>query len=80
MYKENLIEVHQKIKPYIHNTPVLSSKLLNEIVGAKLYFKCENFQKIGAFKIRGATCATLALSETQRDTKQDTAAWDMITC
>ena len=52
--KKKIIEVHQKIKPYIHNTPVLSSKLLNEIVGAKLYFKCENFQKRGAFKMRGA--------------------------
>jgi len=66
MYKENLIEVHQKIKPYIHNTPVLSSKLLNEIVGAKLYFKCENFQKMGAFKMRGATNAILKLSKFQR--------------
>lgn len=67
MYKENLIEVHQKIKPYIHNTPVLSSKLLNEIVGAKLYFKCENFQKMGAFKMRGAANAILSLSEEQRN-------------
>ncbi|MFQ3341255.1 MAG: threonine dehydratase [Flavobacteriaceae bacterium] len=66
MYKEDLIEVHQKIKPYIHNTPVLSSKLLDEIVGAKLYFKCENFQKMGAFKMRGATNAILKLSEFQR--------------
>ena len=45
MYKEDIIKAHQRIKPYIHNTPVLSSNLINKIVGAKLYFKCENFQK-----------------------------------
>ena len=66
MYKENLIKVHQKIKPYIHNTPVLSSKLLNEIVGAKLYFKCENFQKSGSFKFRAATNAVLKLDSSQK--------------
>ena len=66
MYKQDLIEVHQRIKPYIHNTPVLSSKLINEIVGASLVFKCENFQKMGAFKMRGATNAIMQLSDEQR--------------
>lgn len=66
MYKQDLIEVHQRIKPYIHNTPVLSSKLINEIVGASLVFKCENFQKMGAFKMRGATNAIMQLSNEQR--------------
>ncbi len=54
---------YEKIKPYIHKTPVLSSSLLNEIFGAELYFKCENFQKVGAFKFRGATNAVLSLNE-----------------
>ena len=54
---------YEKIKPYIHKTPVLSSSLLNEMFGAELYFKCENFQKVGAFKFRGATNAVLSLSE-----------------
>ncbi len=55
MLKEQLIECHQRIKPYIHNTPILTSRSINEITGSELYFKCENFQKIGAFKMRGAT-------------------------
>lgn len=46
---------HQRIRPYINKTPVLTSNTINEIVGAELHFKCENFQKVGAFKYRGAT-------------------------
>lgn len=46
---------HNRILPFIHRTPVLTSATLNDMVGAKLFFKCENLQKIGAFKIRGAT-------------------------
>ncbi len=61
-----LIEVQQRIKPYIHRTPVLTSELLNEISGVNLYFKCENFQKMGAFKMRGAANAILSLSEEAR--------------
>jgi threonine dehydratase len=63
MQKQELIDCHKRIEPYIHNTPVLSSTLINEIVGASLVFKCENFQKMGAFKMRGATNAILQLSE-----------------
>ena len=59
--------VAKKIKPYIHETPILTSTLLNEIVGCNMFFKCENFQKIGAFKMRGATNAILNLSEEQKD-------------
>ncbi|MDP2235901.1 MAG: pyridoxal-phosphate dependent enzyme [Bacteroidales bacterium] len=54
---------HERIKPYIHQTPVLSSQQLNEKSGSRLYFKCENFQKAGAFKSRGAMNAILSLSE-----------------
>ena len=57
---------HKAIRPYVHQTPVLTNESINKITGASIYFKCENFQKIGAFKIRGATCATLALSETEK--------------
>lgn len=64
--KKVLREVHKKIKPFIHETPVLQSSILNELSGADLYFKCENFQKMGAFKIRGATSAVLSLPESQR--------------
>jgi threonine dehydratase len=54
---------HERIAPQIHRTLVLTSSALNELTGARLYFKCENFQKTGSFKIRGATNAVLSLSE-----------------
>ena len=66
MNKEKLIKVHDRIKPYIHRTPVLSSGLINDICGCNVFFKCENFQKMGAFKMRGATNAILSLTEAQR--------------
>lgn len=66
MTKQELQNCHQSIKPYIHRTPVLTSKLLNEFSGAQLFFKCENFQRMGAFKMRGATNAILKLSEDQK--------------
>ncbi len=56
-----ILEAHERIKPFIHKTPVLTSKTLNELTGANLFFKCENFQKIGAFKIRGGMNAVLSL-------------------
>src|ERR1043166_6010697 len=54
---------HERIRPFIKCTPVLTSERLNEATGAKLFFKCENFQEIGAFKARGATNAVFALDE-----------------
>ena len=54
------------ISPHVHRTPVLTSKQLDAISGARLFFKCENFQKVGAFKFRGATNAVLNLTEGQR--------------
>ncbi|MCT4613943.1 MAG: threonine/serine dehydratase [Marinifilaceae bacterium] len=57
---------HNLIKKHIHNTPILTSRLLNEITGANLYFKCENFQRMGAFKMRGATHAIMKLTNTER--------------
>ena len=58
---ELIREAHARIRPYIHRTPVLSSRTLNEIVGSEVYFKCENFQKVGAFKARGACNAVMSL-------------------
>ncbi|WP_452225141.1 pyridoxal-phosphate dependent enzyme [Lacinutrix chionoecetis] len=66
MKKTDFIEVFARITPFIHKTPVFSSQLINDIVGAKLFFKCENFQKMGAFKMRGATNAIMNLSHAQR--------------
>ena len=54
---------HGRIRPHIHRTPVLTSSRLDEASGASLFFKCENFQKIGAFKARGATNAVFALDD-----------------
>lgn len=54
---------HERIRSYIHRTPVLTSARLDEASGAKLFFKCENLQKIGAFKARGATNAVFALDD-----------------
>ena len=54
---------HERIRPHIHRTRVLTSQRLNGASGASLFFKCENFQKIGAFKARGATNAILTLDE-----------------
>lgn len=54
---------HERIRPYIHRTPVLTSSRLDEATGAKLFFKCENLQKIGAFKARGATNAVFSLDD-----------------
>jgi threonine dehydratase len=59
--KEQIEQAHERIRPFIHQTPVLTSTTLNHISGATLFFKCENFQKIGAFKIRGAMNAVLSL-------------------
>lgn len=59
-------EAHQRIAGFIRCTPVLTSRLLDDIAGAQLIFKCENFQKTGAFKFRGATNAVLSLGEEER--------------
>lgn len=64
--KESLLETHRRIQPYIHATPVLSSQTINRMAGAEVFFKCENFQKMGAFKMRGAANAILCLSEEAR--------------
>jgi threonine dehydratase len=61
---ERIRAAHERIRPHIHRTPVLTSARLDEASGAKLFFKCENLQKIGAFKARGATNAVFSLDET----------------
>jgi len=53
----------ERIRPYAHHTPVLTCASLDAMVGARLFFKCENFQKVGAFKFRGATNAVFSLSD-----------------
>jgi threonine dehydratase len=60
---DNIKNAHERIRPHIHRTPVLTSSRLNEASRASLFFKCENFQKIGAFKARGATNAVFSLDD-----------------
>lgn len=64
--KESIAAAHERIKPYVHKTPVLTSEGINSIAGCKIFFKCENFQKVGAFKARGAMNAALSLTEEER--------------
>jgi threonine dehydratase len=60
---DDVLAAHQRIAPYIHNTPVLTSSYLNQLSGAELFFKCENLQKVGAFKARGAINAVFGLDD-----------------
>ncbi|MDC9811062.1 beta-hydroxyaspartate dehydratase BhcB [Rhizobium binxianense] len=61
----DVVAAHTRIRPHIHRTPVLTSSFINSLVGAELFFKCENFQKAGAFKARGASNAVFGLSDEQ---------------
>ncbi len=60
---EDVKAAHERIKPHIHRTPVLTSSYFNDLSGAELFFKCENFQKAGVFKARGASNAVFGLSD-----------------
>ncbi|MBT7041965.1 MAG: pyridoxal-phosphate dependent enzyme [Candidatus Marinimicrobia bacterium] len=60
---QDIKNAHKRIRPFIHRTPVLTNSSLNKLSGADLYFKCENFQKVGSFKIRGATNTVLQLTD-----------------
>ena len=64
---EDVLEAHTRIAPHIHRTPVLTSTYFNTLTGAELFFKCENFQKAGAFKARGASNAVFGLNDTQAE-------------
>jgi threonine dehydratase len=64
--KQSISEAHERIKPYVHRTPVLTSSSINEISGANIFFKCENLQNVGAFKARGAMNAALSLPANQK--------------
>jgi threonine dehydratase len=56
----------KRIGPYVHNTPVLTSSTIDRMIQASIFFKCENFQRMGAFKIRGATNAIMQLTREER--------------
>ncbi len=62
---DDVLQAMKRIAGVVHHTPVMTSRLLNEISGAELYFKCENFQRVGAFKFRGASNAVMSLPQSQ---------------
>ena len=62
---DDVLAAHERIRPHIHRTPVLTSSFLDRLTGARLFFKCENFQKAGAFKVRGASNAVFGLSDAE---------------
>jgi len=63
---QDVVEAHERIRNFVHRTPVLTSVSLDQMFESTLYFKCENFQKAGAFKFRGATNAVLSLSDEEK--------------
>ncbi len=64
---ETIRQAERRILPYLHRTPVLTCNAINDRVGARLFFKCENFQRAGAFKMRGASNAVLSLDPLQTE-------------
>ncbi|MCU0419009.1 MAG: pyridoxal-phosphate dependent enzyme [Cyclobacteriaceae bacterium] len=62
----DIVATHERIRPFIHRTPILTSAGLDAMAGCQLFFKCENFQKVGAFKARGAMNGVLSLREADR--------------
>jgi len=62
---DDVLQAMKRIAGVVHHTPVMTSRLLNEISGAELFFKCENFQRVGAFKFRGASNAVMSLPQSQ---------------
>jgi len=64
--RQELQKAAQRVQPYIHKTPVLASSAINSMLDLNVHFKCENFQKMGAFKMRGATNAIMSLTQSER--------------
>ncbi len=62
---QDMLDAHKRIEPHIRRTPVRTSDYLDELTGARLFFKCENFQEPGAFKVRGAANAVFGLDDAQ---------------
>ncbi len=64
--QQDIEQAHERIRPYVHNTPILTSESINKLAGCSLFFKCENFQKVGAFKMRGAANAIFSMNLSDR--------------
>ena len=66
-YRNKVESAHKIVRKWAHNTPILKSTAINSLVGCEVFFKCENFQKIGAFKMRGAVNAVMSYDKTKKD-------------
>ena len=64
--QQDLVQCHKSIAPFIHRTPVMTSSLIKRLLGMEVFFKCENFQRMGAFKMRGAVYAIQKLSNEEK--------------
>lgn len=64
---QDVCTAHERIQPWIHRTPILTCRTFNDMTGAELFFKCENLQKAGAFKVRGASNAVFGLDDAQAE-------------
>lgn len=62
---QDICEAHERIGPYVHRTPILKSRIINDLAGGEIYFKCENFQRGGSFKVRGAMNAIHCMSHAE---------------
>ena len=72
--KQDILNAYNCVKPFVHRTPVLSSSAINELAGTSILFKCEKFQKMGAFKMRGAVntdAEAIAAQKTRGDYAQN---------
>jgi len=65
--KEDVEKAYRNVKRFVHRTPVLTSRLIDGIAGCSVFFKCENFQRVGAFKFRGASNAVFSLSQAEAE-------------
>src|SRR2546429_9923844 len=63
---QSIKDAHQRIASHIHRTPVVTSRAFNEAVGKQVFFKCENLQRVGAFKFRGASNRILSLTDEEK--------------
>ncbi|XP_052074140.1 probable serine racemase [Mytilus californianus] len=66
---DDIHKAHERIKPFVHRTPIFTSSTFNNLIGREAFFKCENLQKTGSFKARGALNSILKLKETDLDLK-----------
>lgn len=63
---KDILEAYSRVRPYIHRTPIFTSAYIDQLTHAQIFFKCENLQKTGSFKVRGAANKILQLKNPKR--------------